>query len=65
VLAVRRIVSGVPGFRAAGLGVSPDARTLWISGTTPRGGGAVLRAAAFGQGAVTEAPCPPRRWSRS
>jgi hypothetical protein len=55
VQARRLLVTSVPGFRAAGIGVSPDARTIWVSGTVPGGGGVVLKAAAFGQGAVTEA----------
>jgi hypothetical protein len=54
VVAVRLIESGVEGFRANGIATSPDARTLYVSGTTPGAGGVVLKMAAFGGGFVTE-----------
>jgi Di-haem oxidoreductase, putative peroxidase len=50
---VRRIVTREPDFRASGLTVSDDARTLWITGTTAGRGGVVLKLPAFGQGFVT------------
>jgi len=50
---VRSIATDQSGFRANGIAVSDDARTLWVSGTTPGGGGAVLSMSAFGQGFVT------------
>lgn len=53
VVAVRVIESAVAGFRASGIATSPDARTLYVSGTTPGAGGVVLEMAAFGEGFVT------------
>src|ERR1043166_5034557 len=54
VVAVRKIESGVEGFRAGGIATPPDARTIYVSGTTPGAGGVVLRLPAFGEGFVTE-----------
>src|SRR6185436_1709187 len=54
VIAARRIEAPLPGFRVAGLGVSPDGRTIWITATLPGDSGAILKMAAFGAGAVTE-----------
>jgi hypothetical protein len=54
VIAVRQL-EGVPGMRVAGLGVSPDGRTLWVTATTPGSQGVVLKVAAFGGGQVTDA----------
>jgi hypothetical protein len=54
VIAARRIEAPLPGFRVAGLGVSPDGRTIWITATLPGESGAILKMAAFGAGAVTE-----------
>lgn len=55
VVAVRRIEAHVEGFRANGIATAPDARTLYVSGTTPGAGGVVLRLSAFGAGFVTDA----------
>ncbi|HWB04477.1 MAG TPA: di-heme oxidoredictase family protein [Verrucomicrobiales bacterium] len=54
VVAVGRIHSGVPGFTAGGIAVSPDARTIYVSGTTPQAGGVVLAMPAFGSGFVMD-----------
>lgn len=54
VVAVREIESGVEGFRAGGIATSPDARTIYVSGTTPGASGVVLKLPAFGEGFVTE-----------
>lgn len=55
VTAVRRIDADLRDFRVAGLGVSPDGRTLWVTATTPQQQGVVLKMAAFGEGEVTRA----------
>ena len=43
----------IPGFRVAGLAVSPDSRTLWISATGDGGSGYVLRMDSFGESFIT------------
>jgi mono/diheme cytochrome c family protein len=53
VMAVRRIDAAVPGFRANGLVVSDDARTLYVTATTAGRGGVVLKMPAFGLGLIT------------
>lgn len=55
VTAVRQVDAPVDGFRVAGLGVSPDGRTLWVTATAPGNQGVVLKMAAFGAGEVTSA----------
>jgi mono/diheme cytochrome c family protein len=53
VIAVRRVEAGVPGFRVAGIAVSDDARTIWVTATAPGAQGVVLQIPAFGAGEVT------------
>ncbi len=53
VIAVRRIQADLPGMRAAGLAVSDDGRTIWVTATLPGAQGAVLQMPAFGAGDVT------------
>jgi hypothetical protein len=54
VVAVRHIdAAAVPGFRVNGLAVSEDARTIWVTATTPGRNGVVLQMSTFGSGAVT------------
>jgi Di-haem oxidoreductase, putative peroxidase len=53
VVAVRRIEADLPDFRVAGLVVSEDARTIWITATTPNRQGIVLKVPTFGAGGVT------------
>ncbi len=53
VVAVRYIRAPVPRFRVAGLAVSEDARTIWVTATTPQRDGVVLQMAAFGAGLIT------------
>ena len=54
VIAVRQIdAPSVPGFRVNGLAVSEDARTIWVTATTPGHGGVVLQMPTFGAGRVT------------
>jgi hypothetical protein len=55
IIAHRRIAADVPELRASGIAASPDASTLWITGTTPGGGGVLLEAPAFGRSEVTDA----------
>ena len=54
VIAARRVLAPLPDFRLAGLGVSPDGRTIWLTATLPGDSGAILKMDAFGAGAVTE-----------
>src|SRR5579885_1494447 len=54
VVAVRSIQTDVDGFRASGIATSPDARAIYVSGTTPGANGVVLKFAAFGEGFVTD-----------
>jgi Di-haem oxidoreductase, putative peroxidase len=52
-VASRKIqVDGQRGFRANGLGVSPDGKTIWITGQTENGGGVVTKIAGFGSGPI-------------
>ena len=54
VVAVREVESSTtPGFRVNGLTVSDDARTIWVTATTPNHGGVVLQLPAFGAAPVT------------
>jgi hypothetical protein len=54
VVAVRQIdAPAVPGFRVNGLAVSEDARTIWVTATTPGHNGVVLQMPTFGAGPVT------------
>jgi hypothetical protein len=54
VVAVRDVESNTtPGFRVNGLAVSDDARTIWVTATTPNHGGVVLQLSAFGAAPVT------------
>jgi Di-haem oxidoreductase, putative peroxidase len=54
VVAIRRIeATGAPGFRANGLAVSEDARSIWVTATTPDHNGVVLQMPTFGAGPVT------------
>ena len=54
VIAVRQIdAAAVPGFRVNGLAVSEDARTIWVTATTPGRNGVVLQMSTFGAGPVT------------
>lgn len=46
------IVDSQPSFRANGLGVSPDGRTIWVSGQTAGGGGIVVKVPGFGSGPI-------------
>jgi mono/diheme cytochrome c family protein len=54
VLAVRRLLADVPGFRVAGLAVSEDARTIWVTATAPHRQGVILRLPTFGAAPATE-----------
>jgi mono/diheme cytochrome c family protein len=49
VQAVRTIRANLPGFRANGIAVSSDGQTIYVTATTPNGGGALLALPAFGQ----------------
>jgi Di-haem oxidoreductase, putative peroxidase len=53
IVAVRQVESDVADLRVAGLAVSEDARTIWITATAPDRQGFVLRIPAFGAGDVT------------
>jgi hypothetical protein len=54
VVAVRDIESpATPEFRVNGIAVSDDARTIWVTATTPNGGGVVLQMSAFGAAPAT------------
>jgi hypothetical protein len=44
----------IPGFRAAGIAVSPEGRTIYVTATAPDGQGFVLTMDAFGAGPVTD-----------
>ncbi len=46
------VVDGEPSFRASGLGVSSDGRTIWVAGQTGGGGGMVVELDAFGSGSI-------------
>ncbi|MDH4275713.1 MAG: hypothetical protein OEW08_11780, partial [Gammaproteobacteria bacterium] len=45
-------VDGQIGFRAAGLAVSPDGQTIWVTGQTKNRGGIVVKIPAFGSGPI-------------
>jgi hypothetical protein len=45
--------SATPGFRVNGIAVADDARTIWVTATTPDHGGVVLQLAAFGAAPTT------------
>jgi hypothetical protein len=45
--------SATPGFRVNGIAVSDDARTIWVTATTPDRGGVVLAVPAFGAAPTT------------
>jgi len=53
VIAIRRITAAAPGFRAAGIAVSDDGRTIWVTATVPGAQGVILQMSAFGAGDVT------------
>src|SRR5262245_16883399 len=53
VVAVRHIEAAVPGFRANGITVSEDVRTIWVTATAPHRKGVVLELPTFGAGTVT------------
>ena len=53
VIAIRRITAAAPGFRAAGMAVSDDGRTIWVTATVPGAQGVILQMSAFGAGDVT------------
>lgn len=53
VIAVRSIQADLPGLRVAGLAVSDDGRTTWVTATAPGQQGVVLQMPAFGAGDVT------------
>lgn len=53
VVAARIVRAPVPGFRVAGLAVSEDARTIWVTATAPQRQGVVLQMPTFGAGPVT------------
>lgn len=46
------VVDGHPGFRANGLGVSPDGRTIYVTGQEGHRGGLVVKIDGFGSGAI-------------
>jgi mono/diheme cytochrome c family protein len=53
VIAIRHITAPVSGFRAAGIAVSEDGRTIWVTATVPGAQGVILQMPAFGAGDVT------------
>ena len=54
VTAIRRVQAPIAGLRLAGLAVSDDGRTLWMTATAPGRRGFVLQMPAFGAGEVTD-----------
>ncbi|AKU98399.1 putative thiol oxidoreductase [Labilithrix luteola] len=46
------VVDGYPGFRANGLGVSPDGKTIWVTGQTSNTDGIVVKLDGFGSGPI-------------
>ena len=46
------VVDGVDAFRAAGMGVSPDGQTIWVTGQTKDKGGIVVKVPAFGSSPI-------------
>ena len=53
VQAVGHINLGTVSFRANGLAVSSDGQVIYVTGTTPGGGGVLLSVPAFGQSTTT------------
>jgi Di-haem oxidoreductase, putative peroxidase len=53
IIASRSLDGVVPGMRVAGLAVSDDGRTLWVTATTPGRDGVILQMDAFGTSDVT------------
>ncbi len=53
VQAVRRVDAAVDGWRANGIAVSSDSQTIYLTGTTPGGGGVLLSVPAFGSSPTT------------
>ena len=49
----RTIEADVPGFRANGIAVSSDGQTIYLTATTPKGGGVLMAAPSFGGTAAT------------
>lgn len=49
------VVDSEPTFRASGLAVSSDGRTIWVAGQTAGNGGVVAKLDAFGSGAIMPA----------
>ncbi len=49
VQAIRNIVANLTDFRANGIAISSDGQTIYVTVTTPHGGGALLAIPAFGQ----------------
>ena len=50
---VRTIEADVAGFRANGIAVSSDGQTIYVTATTPKGGGVLMSVPAFGGTAAT------------
>jgi cytochrome c551/c552 len=50
---VRTIEADVSGFRANGIAVSSDGQTIYLTATTPKGGGVLMSVPAFGSTAAT------------
>ena len=50
----RSIEADVPGFRANGIAVSSDGQTIYVTATTPKGGGVLMSVPAFGGTAATD-----------
>lgn len=46
------VVDGEGTFRAAGMGVSPDGQTIWVTGQIKNSGGIVVKVPAFGSGPI-------------
>lgn len=53
VQAVRRLRVDIHGFRANGIAVSSDGQTIYVTGTVPDGGGALVSVPSFGQSKAT------------
>jgi DNA-binding beta-propeller fold protein YncE len=55
-MAIREIrpEGSIPGFRLAGIAVSPEGRTIYLTATAPGGQGFVLTLDAFGAGFITD-----------
>src|SRR5262249_43906340 len=50
---IRSIEADAPGFRANGIAVSSDGQTIYVTATTPKGGGVLMSVPAFGGTAAT------------